>query len=540
MKVSLTNLDGSGAVAGKSLFGYSYSEDVTSLQPSSIEGGTGQVSASAIAIDEDKIDFTHPNSKLLINNQMSLTHQDGGEIQFIVKQVSTNNGIVSIVGSTVADRLNTEVFAIAHGGSGYTLLSAIDYYCGLVGISIENNNLIFDGELAADLDLIPVNFISWKGNLWEHIKMLCAAMSASLTDNVGFEAYTVNDTLVFRYARENDAVYTDHDLSQQSISINSFDAAKEIQIYNYNTSYKVDSVVHDINVNKSGLSYVNQNVSIAEPLQVDAGQTLIRRFTIDASLEELNQPDAVDAILPLPYTTGIGQYAIAGSDGILLSAAQWKAEGGKLTVALTENPNEIEITLTAPPVPTIQYAGTTLPDDVGYAPYRIGVEVADGAEYPALYITGTGVFYDKVIHKFPTGASDTYTTAISAPVIDNPFLTNLNDMYSRGTAAAQAICGPSVSLSENVGKILLFGETAGTMRTVDSNKFRITSVNYTQDATGMMAIPYASFTDFNTLWTGLTFADFTNTALDPAVYPVEALKFNEFTIIPLMQPEVVV
>ena len=533
MRVNLTNLDGSGSVKPRSLFNYSYSEDVTTLDPANENGGTGQVSASAILVEGDKVGNTHPDSKLLINNQMLLEHEDGGAVQFIVKQLSTTNGhVVSVSGSTIADRLNSEVFAPAHGGSGYTLLSAIDDYCKLVGISILDGNLLFEDDLDEELDLIPVNFIEWSGNLWQHIKMLCSAAP------IDIEAYTLEGSLVFRKAKNRPATYDKRDLIAQGVQVSTFDAAKTINITNYNTRYGVDEIVHDVSIDRSLLSFATQSASITEALQVDAGQTLVRRFTIDASLEEVNQPEAVDAILPLPYTGGQGQYAIAGSDGILIKSDQWEAQGGSLTVSKTENPNEIEIKIVAPPVPSIPHVDAVTAADAGFSPYRIGVEIADGQEYPAIYITGTGVFYNKTVHELPTGASDTYTTEPAATTIDNPFITNIDAVYSRGIYAAQSTCGPNVTLSETVDDNLVFGETPGSMRTVGSARYRIESVQYTQDSTTVTATAMSSFADFEAKWDGLTFEDFTNTALDPADFPSEALKFNEFTIIPLMDPEV--
>jgi hypothetical protein len=534
MEVQLKNLEGNGSVQGPSLVSYQYSEDVTSLEPSTLSGGTGQVNVTAIAVSGDKVGDTHPDSKLLINNKMLLTHTESGEVEFTVKQVSKNIDIVSIVGNTLQAQLNQEVTAAPHGGSGYTLLSALQYYCSLAGISSENENLVFEDDLGDDLDGIAANFIGWNGNLWEHIKMFCAAISASETDNVGIEAYIDLDTLVFRKAKTSNAEFKQQDLSSQSISINSFEAAQNFEIFNYNTSYKVDSVVQSLSVNKDNLPSVAKNATLGDAIQVDAGETVKVRATIDASLETVNQPTAVNSILPLPYTGGSGQYVVAGNDGILLQSSQWVSEGGKVEVALTENPNEIEITVIAPAKTSLTHAADA---NLGFAPYRIGIEVADGEEYPALYITGTGVFYDKVSHIISTGADIAFVNDASAPSIDNPFITTASALYTRGAAAAQAICGPGVTLNEDVSTIEAFGQTPGKLRTVESNKFRINSVSYSATGTSVVGSIAASFADFNALWTGLTFADFTNTALDPEDFPNEALKFNEFTVIPLMSAE---
>jgi len=537
MTVKLENVEGSGKVGNSSPISYSYSEDVTSLEPSNLTGGTGQVNVSALAVDADKVGNTHPNSALLINNKMKLTHSEGGSVEFRVKQVSKNEGVVSIVGDTIASRLNTEVTAGPYGANNgvYKLLDAIDYYCGLVGISVAEGNLYFEPELEAMLAEIPVNFVGWKGNLWEHLKMLCAAKSASLTDNIGFEMYTDGNILKFRLANSAYASYDDSRLSSSSVNINTFDAAKTVTIANYNTEYKIDSVVHDINVNRGGLSYQTQNTSVAEAMQVAAGETLVRRFTIDASLESVNQPIAVDSISLLPYTTGTGEYAIAGSDGALIKQAQWVGLGGKLTVALTENPMEIEVTIVAPAVPAIEKVGSISAEDVGYSPYKIGIEIADGTEYPAFYITGTGVFYNKTQSVIGTGAADSFTTVASSTNIDNPFITDTRDMYNRGIAAAQAVCGPTISLNETVAEIQPFGSTPGKLRKVGSNEYRIKSVSYSAENTTITASASAQFSKFETKWAGKTFSNFKSISLDPITYPNDTLKFNEFTVIPLME-----
>lgn len=531
MRVRLVNNDGSGSVGNESPISYSYSEDVTSLEPSNLSGGAGQVSVSAIAVEENKVGNTHPNSKLLINNNMSLIHEDSGEVQFKVKQASVNAGVVSIVGETLQGRLNVERTAGPHGGSGATIYTALVYYCGLVGIIPT-----FEDGLDTTLDTIPVNFIGWKGNVWEHLKMLCAAVSISTTDNIGLEFYVDSTGLIFRTAKLQSAEFLERSIVSQAISVDSLEGAQEVNIANYNTSYGINKVVQDVSANADNLSSTSaQGASIYDGLQVNAGEKLVKRFTINASLESINQPSVVDGILPFPYTGGTGQYAIAGADGIFVKASQWTGEGGKLTVALTENPNEIEVTVIAPVKNGLE--NITGGGALSYEPYKIGIETSGSTDYPAIYITGTGVFYKKTQHEIKTGASDQYTSQQTAVAIDNPFITNDTAVYSRGAAAAQVICGPNITLSETVSTVEPFGSTPGKIRTVNNNKYRITSVNYGADTTSLTAKPVTSFTDFDDLWTGQTFSDFKSTALDPALYPESSMKFNEFTVIPLMTPE---
>jgi len=390
MKVKLVNNSGSGSVANQSPLSFSYSEDVTSLEPSNLTGGSGQINVSALAVDEDKVGNTHPNSRLLINNSMSLVHEDSGEVEFKVKQATVNAGVVSIIGATLEDRLNVERTAAPHGGSGYTLFTAINYYCRLVDIyyvfgtvanyaalpstpnqydayvTLDTDKLYvyigsawvekqyrlnYETGLDITLDAIPVNFIGWKGNVWEHLKMLCAAVSISSTDDVGLEFFADINGLNFRTAKTAIANYSNKNIISQSIAVDSIDSAQSVDIYNYNTEYKANGIVQDIAANKDNIFVNAQGATFFDGMQVNAGEVAIRRFTINASLENVNQPTAVDAISPFPYSDGLfGQYAIAGADGLFIKAAQWTGEGGSLTVSLTENPNEIEVW----PVPVVE------------------------------------------------------------------------------------------------------------------------------------------------------------------------------------------
>ncbi len=526
MGATLVNDTGSGRLATQSVVGYSYSEDVTSLQPSDLAGGTGQISVTAPAETVNKSGNTHPNSLLLINNLMTLSDNDKGSIQFRAKTANVANGLVSVSGQTLESRLNVEKTALPHGGTGRNLYSAVNYYCGLVGIVPT-----ISSALRAEMEAVPVNFIGWVGNVWEHLKMLCAGVSLSSSSNVGLEMVFTGSNLSFRKAGQSVATYASH-LDSQSVNVDSADAAQSVKIFNYNTSYGVNKVVKDTSTSAEMMGYNTDNVSISDSMQVDAGETVTKRFTINASLEAVNQPVCVSTISPFPYNGITGQYVIVGTDNLPVDPQQWRDLGGTLTVSLTENPNEIEVTITAPAIVSIPLAEG---DGSGLAPYKIGVESSGEQDYPAFYITGTGVFYDKIESTFLTGASSDFTSKVEASSIDNPFITKVSDLAIKGVAAAQTLCGPKVTLSESTPLDVAFGATPGSIRTVGSNKFRVTSVSYNPGSTSMTAEAFAKFSDFNSIWASKTFTDFKSIALDPATYPDDALKFNEFTVIPLME-----
>lgn len=521
MSINITANSGNGSIKPESIFNYSYSEEVTSLSPAESRGGTGQVSFSAIAEDD---------SALLVNNTLTLTDSERGSVTGQVKGISLNNGTVAVTADTIVSRLNVVRTAAPVGGPAETpktLLDAINYYCGLVdGVTAQ-----FDDDLDEALDLIPVNFIGWNGNVWEYLKMLCSAVSASLVDDVAIEMYVSANQLRFRYAMTRTADFSEKD-SELSIGIDAFDAAESVTVSFYKSSYGTDKVVYEMNNYAAnadpGKTFKS---SINDIMQVDAGETVTKRFVIDASLESVNQPKCVASISripPAPYVTSggtdgpIGEYVIVGNDDLPIQPSEWDALGGKLTISITENPNEIEVSITAPASKTMPTAENPT-TEVTNAPYKIGAELGD---YPAFWLTGTGVFFEKIDKKFLTGAASAYTTDKEAPSVDNPFIFDLHTLSNRGVAAAQYYCGPRITATRSVSDGLNFGEAIGVTELVGDLRFRYESADYSPSEVRLSGQTYANINEFDETLVGKTFAQFDTAAT--------GLKFNEFTVQPLM------
>jgi hypothetical protein len=508
--ITIASTTGSGSFPENSVINFSYSEDASPVDPFNLDGGAGQVTAVVEADEASR------GTRLVINNEVLLSDSDYGDLSFRVSNVALNeNGTASLSGETVQKRLTAERSAEPVGGTGETLLTAVQYYCGLVGIEP-----VIPTALQTKMDAIPVNFIGWNGEVWDYLKQLCAAVPLDSTDNTLLEMYFKDGELHFREGLKQTVDFTES-LSSNQISASVYDSAQSVEIANYNTGYGVNRIVKEVKATERVFA-LNENVSITDSMQVEAGETLVKRFQINASLETVNQPVNVAAITSLPYTGSTGEYVIVGSDDLPIEPEQWQAEGGSVTVALTENPTEIEITITAPAAPELKHADDA---NFGLAPYKIGVEVAGDAEYPALYVTGTGVFYDRKTTVFPTGASNEYVADLTATAIDNIFITNKKDQLTRGVAAAQEICGPRLMLSQATVAGAAFGDTVGARISDWDSKFRITSVGFNESSVSIDAKSYVTFADFNATWTGSTFANFSSIN--------SGLSFNEFSLIPL-------
>jgi hypothetical protein len=455
----------------------------------------------------------------MINNSVTLTDSTYGSVQFAVKKVDVNAAsVVTLTGDSLLAKLNVEKTAQPFSGN---LRDALIYYCSLCGVTPTFTT--WNGTFAS----ISVNYIGWTGNVWDHIKMICSVTSLSTTDYNPVEAYFLSGSnyLAFRPALQSsiniDSVQTD-----MGQSIDSFDSALTVDVYNYNTSYVTDATIYtisnydpEINPNKAFLA------SISESMSVGAGETLVKRFTIDTSLVSVRQPTCVSTIGVNPY----GQYTIVGNDNLPIQPSQWVALGGSLTVALTENPNEIEITVVAPSDLSLPIASDTT--KYSFAPYRIGVETSgNGYDYPAIFIVGTGVKYNKKLTTFLTGSDSAVTSKDAAKVIDNPFITNKFTLANAGLLSAQSSCSPSVTMSGSaIPSGFSFGDTIGKTFAKNNVKMRLSSIGYSADSISWSAQKFTTFADFDTLNTANTFSDF-----DTATGGTQPISFNEFSIIPLM------
>lgn len=513
--ITLSNISGSGSFEQDKVVSYSYSEDASPYEPSALEGGAGQVTVTVVADDSPR------GTNISINNEIQLQDSEYGSVTFRARQVTMSEGSATISGETIQYKLDATRQAAAQGGSGTTLLEAILYYCGLVDIVPE-----FDGSLEEDLQDVEVNFPGWNGNVWEHLKMLCAAVSLSEEQNTFIEMYISGNTLRFRHGASTSVEFSEM-LMDKTMSIDSYDAAQKVEVFNYNTSYGISKVFKEQRTDSNTFA-INQNASIGDSMQVNAGETLVKRFKVNASLTSVEQPVVVSQIteLPFPDTHSTGEYVVVGSDDFPIDPIQWLDQGGKLEVRLTENFDEVEILITAPPSVQMPKADGE-PGEVTLAPYKIGVESSGGTEYPAIYLVGTGVFFEKTSATFVTGASEDYVADISATSIDNPFITTKAAQVNKGVAAAQAIMGPKIQVTGQLSTGLELGSSLGAKFEDYNSTFRLQNLSFDQSSISFTAKQFVTIDQFNTAWSGATLAQFNTVNA--------GISFDEFAVISLVR-----
>ena len=365
---------------------FSVQEDATPIDPSSSQGGVGQVT---VGLDD------YPDAEQLIG-QVILTDGTRGKTSGNVRSLSSADGKLTINADSVLGKFNTDRVVQPYIG---TLGGAIQNYCDLVGIE---NDVITDETLSSR----PVVYPGFKGNVWVAIKQLLSKEQVEMA--------LVFDRVYVRPLRKL-TINQDRQTST-GWNIDNSNAARTVEINYYNHSYGTQQEVYP---------RVAEEATI---YSVDAGQVLVVTEQLNASMISVNQPVVYDNVSNISYAGTNGVYSVAGNDGLPITAAQWTAQGGSVNVRITDDPSVIEITIVG--------ANSALP-----APFRIAMTSGASNFYNSLHITGTAVTWDKKIVSLRTGVPDNVTSVEVGVTVDNPFISTYDEALSLGLLTACAYSG---------------------------------------------------------------------------------------------------
>lgn len=451
---------------------YSISEDATTIDPSNYRGGAGQITIQT----QDNV-----TSDIREFYTAALTLEDTtlGQVQGTIRGMSNSSGSLTFTADSIVGLLNVDKLVEPQTG---TLSQAFSYYLGLVDLA---GSLNIDSSLA----LRQVYYRGWDGNMWDNIKRILTAERIELT--------LVDGRIVVRPLRTQ-MVRTDF-FTQNGWELNSQQVAEKVRVHYYSNALVNQGEVYPVPDDE----IMPQDRAEASPpneptvYNVDAGERLI--FTVDmkASLTQVNQPEVVDYVENRSYAGTNGVYSVSGNDGKPITAAQWTAQGGSLSVRLL-NPNQIEVTIQAP-------------ESADYAPYRIAMTAGPSDYYNSLHITGRGVFYTDRYVDLVTGATPNTTAEDIGAEIDNPFISTLAQAYSVGQFAAatfattQTISGSGRRL---ISEGSTFGNVAGGRILVDNAYYRVDSATHGPDQTSLNGSLDTLIADMNERFDGMTMGEF--------------------------------
>jgi hypothetical protein len=243
-----------------------------------------------------------------------------------------------------------------------------------------------------------------------------------------------------------------------------------------------------------GYSTISQEVYPEDVLEatvfsVEAGQTVTQEITTPHWIVQVNQPQVVDWVESDKgyYDNTPGVYSVVGSDGLPVTASQWTAQGGRISVSVSpDDSRSLLVTITGP-------------SDSSLSPYRIAM--SSGNQYSSLRITAECVKSDQSfvsLNVDPESAKDVLE-------IDNLFLRYADRAYSIVARLGHKYGGMFSTLSGQTEHL-----RPGDLVTYEENSFFVRSLdNVGLDGVGsFVAESYPVNSLFESVWEGLTMEDF--------------------------------
>lgn len=302
-----------------------------------------------------------------------------------------------------------------------TLGGAFAYYLSLAGIT--------DGfRVEGGIESRPVRFIGWHGELWFNLKSMCASN--------GVEIALVSDVIVMRPIRQREAI-RGRDTARALMPAGS-NLAQSVEVYHYLTR-----PLH------GGLVYPPQGWNEeVEVITINAGEMVEQTLELGASVSHIDPPTCVESVGPEQDNMSV--YTVTGSDGLPVTPAAWHGEGGWLTIEIGEDTTTAILRAQAP---------ARLPSADGSELTTYSIAMASGTSnlYSSLRLVGDGIEFYKKLYTFTTGVSPQRASQEVGITIDNPFLTELDDVFSCGAEAARAYSGRHLALSGSVTAVNQLG-----------------------------------------------------------------------------------
>ncbi len=510
MGITLSTTGNGRLVAGDQsnvIIDYQVTEGITPTSLSSEIGEIPSLSIQSIGNSVNTDGMTHPTSKLLIGNMVEFADSERGSFSGRVTSVSITKDSLSFSALSIFDKLNVTKYAASQSG---TIDSVFAAYFEMVGLTASD----YDIDFSTDLIVTP----PWNMNVWKAMKMLSATVGAEMY-------FTAGKVYVRPIAAK---LINVENSSMDGFSVETPGTTEKSTYGAGVTTSVVDAIAYSLGQGDSIIAVDFKEVSEQVVKTTMAVQSVNQPEYITQVPSKDFFPEYVDYIQPESigtepsvYTDGF--YAFYDVNNKIVPLDMLSGAGVK--VELTDSPYEIKLTITGP-------------DTSATTPWRLAFSSVD----PALAITATGVSVEQHYSTSPVGmAADGNGTAQDVDYSNNPFSVSKEYMYNTMYKTNQKLAGPNVSISLSTDIIeeaasQEFGFLPGAIFEWDGSKYRVITSEYSYGEINFTAEQYVTFADFNSLWSGKTFNDFTDTMFTPATAPDDYMTHSDFAIIPMMEP----
>lgn len=412
-----------------------------------------------------------------IQTTEEITDAERGSVQGIVRTLSSSDQMVTVTADSALAFFNSWFTVPPYNG---TVRGYVQFLMAIAGVTIP---LSVDPSIANQAIKAP----GFQGNIWDNFRQ-CAAVNA-------FEVAQVAERIVVRPWRQFQSYYNQS--TTESWSVDTSNTTETVTINWYDMTWGTNRELPLQNLNDESV------------ISVDAGQTLIQQFTVDGSVESLNQPVCLDYVAAGYAATGTsGVYCVAGNDGKPILADRWKNGGGSLSVRTTDNPSVIEVVV----------VGSSASD---YAPFRIAATAGSNDFYNSLHVTGTGFSWTQHEISLHTGAPRSSTAAETTTTLDSRFIDSAAKAYDAALRMSQNLCGGIKSITGSSRSLNRPEDRRGVVVATfqDFNEYAASNniTTFAQFNTWASAQGITTFDDWDTFWTNRFSGELVNQAFGQAI-----------------------
>lgn len=401
-------------------------EDSTPLSGADSTGGVGSITFTLPEPDQfldapvgsglEAIKRFGPN--ILLGKSVTVKHSLFGTTQGRVSNAGRDqtSGLIRVTCTGALDVLNSyNMQAQPRVG---TLGDLFRYYFGLAGVTTSS----VDPSLESRYVAAP----GWSGELWYYLKLLCAAHRCEIAYVDG--VITVRPNRV-RYLVKGTEVSTNQETPIPTL-------ARSVEVYKYNNVAITNQLVYP----PGGWSLE------VDTLNVNAGEQSEYTLELSSSISSFVPPEMVTYVSP--HESSASVYTVIANDGLPISPALWAAKGGSVVFSIDPDTTRIHVKLKG---------ATGIPTENGSAATNFSLALASDQtsnRYSTLRILGTGVSFNKQKKVVRTVIDEHQTATDIGVTIDNPFISDNNQLYSAGLRAASQYSGFVPTLSTTVLKPL--------------------------------------------------------------------------------------
>src|SRR5690625_1196303 len=454
---------------------YSISLSSTPLNSNDSSGSVGDFSVT----------FHRPYDPSNHINSRGVEILEGKGIQF-TSEFGTIYGLINTVTETDHHTIVVQCTSYAGGLNAYNvqarplytyLGSALAYYFSL-------------GTTAVNVDVHPsisdrvVNYPGWSGELWYHLKLLCAAENIQfMLAGQGFVyVEPIRQTEVSPYFR-----------TTSETSVDSSNLAQKVEVREYNCEAWDNALFYP----RDGWT------EDTEILSVNAGEYTEQTIELAGSMEAFRAPVMQTFVSKDHRTSSV--YTIVAEDGFPIQPQQWQDAGGNISFELGDDFQSLIVKM--------QGASEIRLDDGEPATsfsLALSSDTGGSSRYSTLRIVGDGVLHEnEKTLTVNTGIPESITGTEVGATIDNPFLFNRERVAIAASRAAREYSGAVLTTrgdATDLGEGFSTEDTGGRI-VVNKRPYRVREVSYTPAGLTFSADDDLTHEDVQSALEGMTYGE---------------------------------